>query len=88
MVLVGCGIGLLFILMGGAKDWMLPLALAAAVLVATYLVRIKTMWRQAPITAAVVIAAGLTEGSAQMGIWQGLAQGAGSVVRLPGGTRS
>jgi uncharacterized membrane protein YccC len=71
-VLVGCGVGLLFILIGGAKDWLLPLALATAVLVATYLVRIKTMWRQAPITAAVVIAAGVSQGSADHGVWQGI----------------
>jgi len=51
---------------------MLPLALAAAVLVSTYLVRIQTMWRQAPITAAVVIATALVHGSATAGIGQGL----------------
>jgi uncharacterized membrane protein YccC len=71
-VLVGCVVGLVFILTGGAQEWLLPFALAVAVLVATYLVRIKTMWRQAPITAAVVIAAGVAHHSASTGVWQGV----------------
>ena len=58
--------------MGGTQDWILPLALAAAVLVSTYVVRVKTMWRQAPITAAVVIAAAAASDSFVVGIEQGL----------------
>src|SRR4051794_29584321 len=54
-VAVGSVAGFLFLLAGGTEDWVLPLALAATVLVSSYVVRIKTMWRQAPITAAVVI---------------------------------
>jgi hypothetical protein len=50
---------------------MLPLALATTVLVSSYVVRVKTMWRQAPITAAVVIAAGVANGSASVGMIQG-----------------
>jgi uncharacterized membrane protein YccC len=71
-VLVGCAIGLLFLLFGGVNEWVLPFALATAVLVSTYVVRVKTMWRQTPITAAVVIASGLTSGSAHLGVEQGL----------------
>ena len=71
-VAVGCASGLLFLAVGGSQDWILPLALAATVLVSSYVVRIKTMWRQAPITAAVVIAAAATNGSAAFGIAQGL----------------
>jgi len=71
-VLVGCSMGLLFLIIGGAREWMLPFALAAAVLVSSYVIRIKTMWRQAPITAAIVIAAGVLSGSAATGIEQGL----------------
>ena len=56
-VIVGCAVGLLFLLIGGAKQWLLPIALGTTVLVSSYVVRVKTMWRQAPITAAVVIAA-------------------------------
>lgn len=71
-VAVGCAVGLAFVVSGGRSDRMVPLALAVAVLVATYLVRVKTMWRQAPITAAVVIAAGVADGSTLRGIEQGL----------------
>jgi uncharacterized membrane protein YccC len=41
----------------------LSLALAVTVLLSTYVVRVQVMWRQAPITAAVVIAAGMTHPS-------------------------
>jgi uncharacterized membrane protein YccC len=59
-VLLGCAVGLIFVVMGGSSEWKLPLALAVTVLLSSYLVQIPTMWRQAPITAAIVIAAGLT----------------------------
>ena len=71
-VLVGCGVGLVFILLGGTSAWMLPLALAATVIVSTFYVRVKTMWRQAPITAAVVIAASVLEGTRVAGLGHGL----------------
>ena len=71
-VLVGCVVGLFFLLIGGANDWMLPIALATTVLLSSFVVRIKTMWRQAPITAAVVIAAGIVQGSTVVGIGRGL----------------
>ncbi len=70
-VLVGCAVGLLF-LVGGPSDWKLPFALAVTVLVSSYVVRIPTMWRQAPITAAIVIAAGLTHHSKLSGLEHGL----------------
>ena len=71
-VAVGCASGLLFLAIGGSQEWILPLALAATVLVSSYVVRIKTMWRQAPITAALVIAAAATNGSTALGAAQGL----------------
>lgn len=71
-VFVGCVVGLLFLLFGGVSGWMLPLALAVTVLISSLVIRIKTMWRQAPISAAVVIAAGITHGSATTGIEYGL----------------
>jgi hypothetical protein len=42
------------------------------VLVSSYAVRVQTMWRQAPITAAIVIAAGLTSHSKLTGIEHGI----------------
>ncbi len=71
-VLVGCAVGFGLLLLGGRSDWLIPTALAATVLVSTYVVRIKTMWRQAPITAAVVIAAGLAGTSTLAGVERGL----------------
>ena len=61
--LVGCAVGLLFLSMGGSRVWKLPLALAVTVLLSTYVVRIQMMWRQAPITAAIVIASELEQHS-------------------------
>ena len=66
--LVGCAVGLLFIAIGGTRLIMLPLAtrlimlalaMAVTVLLSSYVVRVPTMWRQAPISAAFVISAGL-----------------------------
>ena len=71
-VLVGCGVGLFFLVVGGHRDWKLPLALAVTVLISTYLVKITTMWRQAPITAAIVIASGIVHNSKLTGIEHGL----------------
>ena len=71
-VAVGSGVGLVFLALGGTRAWILPLALGTTVLLSSYVVRIKTMWRQAPITAALVIASGVVHGSAASGIVQGL----------------
>ena len=71
-VLVGCGVGLLFVIIGGSSEWKLPLALAATVVLSSYVIRIPSMWRQAPITAAIVIAAGLTHHSKLSGVEHGL----------------
>jgi uncharacterized membrane protein YccC len=71
-VVVGATVGMAFMLAGGSTDWILPLGLAVTVLISSYLVRIPTMWRQAPIAAALVIASGLSEHSAAKGIADGL----------------
>ena len=70
--LVGGLVGLVVLVIGGSSEWKLPLALALAVLVSSYVVRITTMWRQAPITAAIVIASGLTRHSKLTGIEHGV----------------
>lgn len=56
--LLGCAVGLLFVWLGHT-DWQLPFAMAVTVILSSYFVRVPAMWRQAPITAAIVIAAGL-----------------------------
>jgi hypothetical protein len=71
-VAVGSATGFIFLVAGGTRNWLLPVALAATVLVSSYVVRIKTMWRQAPITAAIVIAAAVEKESSATGIVQGL----------------
>ncbi len=70
--LVGCGVGLLFIALGGTRLITLPLAMAVTVLLSSYVVRIQTMWRQAPISAAFVIAAGLEYHSRKRGLVAGV----------------
>src|SRR5271157_2642072 len=69
--LVGCLVGLVFIAIGGTKLITLPLAMAVTVLLSSYVIRIPTMWRQAPITAAFVIAAGLEHHSRLKGLEAG-----------------
>ncbi len=71
-MLVGCAVGMGFVILGNGSDWLLPFALSTAVLVSAYLVRIKTMWRQAPITAAIVVASALAHESALAGIQRGM----------------
>lgn len=61
--LLGCVVALIFLVLGGSGEWKLPLALATTVLLSTYIVRVKVMWRQAPITAAIVIAASIDQHS-------------------------
>src|SRR5436189_148109 len=70
-VMVGCVVGFGMLLIG-ASDWLLPFALAVTVLISSYLIRVKTMWRQAPITAAIVLAAGISEGARTAGFESGL----------------
>jgi uncharacterized membrane protein YccC len=70
-VLVGCVCGLAFLFIAGGRPWVLPVALAATVLIATRVVRVKMMWRQAPITAAIIIAAAFTQQSTRYGVEQG-----------------
>lgn len=71
-VLVGCGVGFVFILFGSGKPRMVPVSIAFTVLISTYFVRVKTMWRQAPITAAIVIAASIAGASTTAGMIRGL----------------
>jgi uncharacterized membrane protein YccC len=71
-VVVGCVVGSALLLIGRHSQWMIPLAMSVTVLISSYLVRVKTMWRQAPVTAAVVIAAGLAQSSSLKGFEKGM----------------
>jgi Fusaric acid resistance protein-like len=79
---VGCAIGLIVLITGGSSEWKLPIAISIAVLVSSYFVRIPTMWRQAPITAPIIIASGLERHSKMSGVEQGLRRGGRGVARL------
>ena len=61
--LIGCTIGLMFLLLVGPEIWVLPLAVTATVLVCTYVVRLSSSWRLAPATAALIIASAVVEQS-------------------------
>jgi uncharacterized membrane protein YccC len=69
---VGCAVGLLFVSIGEPTPWKLPFALAIAVLLSSYIVRIPVMWRQAPITAVIVITGSLSERFRIAGVEVGL----------------
>jgi uncharacterized membrane protein YccC len=68
---LGCAVGLLAVALGHT-DWRLPFSMAVTVLLSTYVVRVQAMWRQAPITAAIVIAASLEHHDKATGMHQGL----------------
>jgi uncharacterized membrane protein YccC len=64
--------GLFILFVGGTSEWKIPLALSASVLISTYVVHVPVMWRQAPITATIVVAGGLMDASKMHGLQQGL----------------
>lgn len=72
--MLGCTVGLVFLSMGAVSDWKLPIALSVTVLISSYIVHVPQMWRQAPITAALVIAASLTHHSSKTGAELGLSR--------------
>ncbi|MFO1408321.1 MAG: FUSC family protein [Steroidobacteraceae bacterium] len=69
--LLGCAVGLVFIAVGHSH-WEMPFAMAVTVLISTYVIRIPAMWRQAPITAAIVIAGGLEHHARMAGMELGV----------------
>lgn len=69
---LGCATGLVVLVIGGSREWKLPLAMAVSVLLSSYVVRQQVMFRQAPITAAIVIAAGLEKHSKLSGVELGI----------------
>ena len=68
---LGCAVGLLAVAIGHT-DWRLPFSMALTVLLSTYVIRIQAMWRQAPITAAIVIAGSLEHHDKSAAMHQGL----------------
>ena len=70
--LVGCGTGLVILFVGGSSEWKIPIALSVSALISIYVVRVPVMWRQAPITASIVVAGGLADPSRIYGMRQGI----------------
>ena len=70
--LLGCATGLAVLMIPGSSEVKLPIALAVSVLLSSYVVRQQVMFRQAPITAAIVIASGLEKHSKLTGAELGL----------------
>ena len=70
--LLGCATGMLVLVIGGSSEWKLPVALSVTVLLSSYVVRITTMHRTAPITAALIIASGLQHHTKLSGVEVGL----------------
>ncbi len=71
----GCAVGVAFLVIGGSSEWKLPFAMAASTLLSTYFVRVPTMWRQCPITAALMVASALTQHSSVNGVEIGIRRG-------------
>jgi len=61
--LLGCIVGLAFLMIGGSNEWKLPVAMSATVLLSSYVLRVQQNWRIAPTTAALIIAASLAHRS-------------------------
>jgi uncharacterized membrane protein YccC len=70
--LLGCATGFAFLMLGESRDWKLPLALATTAFLSSYIVRVPVMWRQAPITAALIVASGVEQQSKTVSIEIGL----------------
>jgi uncharacterized membrane protein YccC len=65
--LLGCFVGLTFLMVGGSNEWKLPLAMSATVLLSSYVFKVALNWRIAPTTAALIIASSLAEHSRMSG---------------------
>jgi hypothetical protein len=57
---IGCSVGLFFVVFGRGLEWSVPFALTATILLSIYVFKVKAMWQQAPLTAAIIIAANIS----------------------------
>jgi uncharacterized membrane protein YccC len=65
---VGCGIGIVSLLVAGPRHWVLPLAIAIAVLLSTRAPDAPASWRVTPIATGIVLTAGLAAQSWAVGL--------------------
>ena len=66
--LVGCAAGFISLILFAGHSWVLPVALTLTVLICNYVTKVPLGWRVAPVTAALIISAGLTQRTAIGGI--------------------
>ncbi len=59
--MIGCAIGLAFLLPAWPMEWVLTPAIAVSALVATYINRVQQGWRIAPVTTALILSASMTQ---------------------------
>jgi uncharacterized membrane protein YccC len=72
--LLGGAVGLTFLLVGGSNVWKLPVAMAATVLLSSYVIQVPLNWRIAPTTTALIIASGLVQHSKISGAEAGISR--------------
>jgi uncharacterized membrane protein YccC len=70
--LLGCVVGLVFLIAGGPNEWNFPVAMSATVLLSSYVVRVQQNWRIAPTTAALTIVGSLANHSRMNGAQVGV----------------
>jgi uncharacterized membrane protein YccC len=68
---IGCVTGLFILFVGGSSEWKIPFTLSFSVLISMYVARVPVMWRQAPITATIIVAGGLADQSKMHGMHEG-----------------
>lgn len=84
--IIGCLTGLLFMLVLGLEAWLLPIAATIAAIISIHLFRTQAGWRTGPITAALVMSAGIVDksehGALALAIQRALGVLTGSVVAM------
>jgi uncharacterized membrane protein YccC len=66
--LIGCAVGLIFLLVLGPAVWSILLAMAVAVVICTSFIRVPGSWRISPITVALVMTPSVLSHSVSAGL--------------------
>jgi|SRR5215217_5391980 len=66
--LLGCAVGMLFLMILGPRNELLPVAVMVTAFSSTFLPQSPTSWRTAPVAAAIVLASALTSQSRTFGM--------------------
>jgi len=83
---IGCITGLAFIAIAGIKTWMLPIVATITAIISIHIFRMQAGWRTGPITAALVMSAGLVDksehGAMTLAVQRALGVFTGSLIAL------